>query len=154
MDLTFSVDLTPLDESLDESHLKSLNSAEQRRERINRMKQAKMARTKGTARGSFGAPANPPDEVEDQEMTAHLTEEDKRKREELEKAPMQLEVKDLEKRWTSKGRLYVCEPKEEEDLPEQINWHEKFALCVSAAPHHSDFSRQNLTESTPGHPPI
>ena len=92
-----------------------------------------MARTKQTARRSQTDPnVEPPDEEEQMEMNGHLTEEEKRKREELEQAPMQSELKHLEKRWTKKGRGYICEPKEDEDIPEDnFNWYEKFALCVS-----------------------
>jgi hypothetical protein len=72
------------------------------------------------------------DEEDQQEMNAHLTEEDKRKRAELAQAPMQAELKHLEKRWTKKGKSYITEPKEDEDVPEQSNnWYEKFALCVT-----------------------
>ncbi|OIW30130.1 AAA family ATPase [Coniochaeta ligniaria NRRL 30616] len=88
-----------------------------------------MARTVQRARGTG---EEVPDEEDQQEMTARLTEEDKRKRAELEKAPMQAELKHLEKRWTKKGRGYITEPKEDEDVPEQTtNWYEKFALCVT-----------------------
>lgn len=56
-------------------------------------------------------------------MMGHLTEEDLKKRQELEAAPMQVKLKNLEKRWTKKGRQYTCEPKEEEEnIPEQVNW--------------------------------
>jgi len=91
-----------------------------------------MARTKQTARRAPDDNMDPPDEEEQLEMNGHLTEEDKRKREELEKSPMKAELKNLEKRWTKKGRGYICEPKEDDDVPEEkFNWHEKFALCVS-----------------------
>lgn len=56
-------------------------------------------------------------------MLGHLTEHDLKKRQELETAPMQVELKSLERRWTKKGRQFVCEPKEEdEEIPEQVNW--------------------------------
>lgn len=93
-----------------------------------------MARTKQTARGivSPHIQQNEPDEDDQMEMNALLTEEDKLRRDELEKAPMQAELKHLEKRWTKKGRCYVAEPKEDEDVPEEkVNWYEKFALCVT-----------------------
>jgi len=92
-----------------------------------------MARTKQTAR-RFGAPAHemePPDEEEQLEMNGHLTEEDKLRRAELEEAPMRAELVHLEKRWTKKGRAYICEPKDDDDLPEEkTDWFDKFALCV------------------------
>ncbi|OAQ80029.1 AAA family [Purpureocillium lilacinum] len=76
--------------------------------------------------------SDPPDEEEQQEMNALLTEEDKRRREELEKAPMRAELKHLEKRWTKKGRGYITEPRDDEELPdESFNWYDKFALCVT-----------------------
>ncbi|KAH8880552.1 AAA family ATPase [Thozetella sp. PMI_491] len=92
-----------------------------------------MARTKQTARvhhgGSQGTEIT---DAEDQmEIDAGLTDEAKARRAELEKAPMQAELKHLEKRWTKKGTGYIAEPKEDEDIPDQkINWHEKFVLCV------------------------
>ena len=92
-----------------------------------------MARTKQTARRSGGQSFDePPDEEEQLEITGHLTEEELLQRAELEKAPMQAELKDLEKRWTKKGRGYICEPKDDEDIPEEsTDWFQKFALCVS-----------------------
>ncbi|KAB5531329.1 AAA family ATPase [Coniochaeta sp. 2T2.1] len=88
-----------------------------------------MARTMQTARKSTGQDVL--DDEDKQEVAARLTEEDKRKREELEKAPMQAELKHLEKRWTKKGKGYITEPIDE-DVPEQTtNWYEKFALCIT-----------------------
>lgn len=73
-----------------------------------------------------------PDYEDQAEINAQLTEEDKAKRAELEKAPMQAELKHLEKRWTKKGRAYITEPKDDEEVPEEsTNWYEKFALCVT-----------------------
>lgn len=90
-----------------------------------------MARTKQTARRS-GGDENPPDEEDQQEINGRLTEEDKQRIAELEKLPMQAELKNLEKRWTKKGRGYICEPKDDDDMPEEtINWYEKFALCIT-----------------------
>ncbi|KAL0935666.1 AAA family ATPase [Colletotrichum truncatum] len=91
-----------------------------------------MARTKQSARKSLQHSDEPLDEEDQQEINNALTEEDKKRREELEKAPMQPELKHLEKRWTKKGRAYVTEPKEDEEVPEQkTNWYEKYALCVT-----------------------
>ncbi|KND94606.1 ATPase family AAA domain-containing protein 3B [Tolypocladium ophioglossoides CBS 100239] len=74
----------------------------------------------------------PPDDEEQLEMNGHLTEEDKRRREELEEAPMRAELKHLEKRWTKKGRGYITEPRDDDDLPDpKYNWYDKFALCVT-----------------------
>ncbi|KAF4847908.1 ATPase family AAA domain-containing protein 3B [Colletotrichum siamense] len=89
-----------------------------------------MARTKQTARRS--TQDEPIDEEDQKEINGTLTEEEKKRREELEKAPMQIELKHLEKRWTKKGRAYIAEPKEDEDLPEEkTNWYEKYALCIT-----------------------
>jgi len=73
-----------------------------------------MARTKQTARrggmSSYNRHAvnqGEPDAEEQAEMLGHLTEEDKARRAELEKAPMQAELKYLENRWTKKGRAYI-----------------------------------------------
>ncbi|WQF86867.1 Putative AAA+ ATPase domain, ATPase, AAA-type, core [Colletotrichum destructivum] len=72
------------------------------------------------------------DEEDQQEINRILTEEDKRRREDLEKAPMRVELKHLEKRWTKKGRPFVVEPQEDEDVPEEkVNWYEKYALCIT-----------------------
>ncbi|KAK0716196.1 AAA family ATPase [Lasiosphaeris hirsuta] len=93
-----------------------------------------MARTRQTARRSVPDPDpnGVPDEEEQQEMLGHLTEEEKARRAELEKAPMQAELKHLEKRWTKKGRGYITEPKDDDELPEdKFNWYDKFALCVT-----------------------
>lgn len=94
-----------------------------------------MARTKRTLRGRLNDDDDglgAPDAEEQMEMNGQLTEEERRRRDELEKAPMQAELKHLERRWTKKGRGYITEPKDDEDLPEEkFNWYEKFALCVT-----------------------
>ena len=66
-----------------------------------------------------------------QEINGRLTEEQIRKQKELEKSPMQAELKHLEKRWTKRGQGYIAEPQEEEIEEAKANWYEKFALCVS-----------------------
>ncbi|TDZ16480.1 ATPase family AAA domain-containing protein 3B [Colletotrichum orbiculare MAFF 240422] len=94
-----------------------------------------MARTKQTARKSTHHSRDsdePLDEEDQREIVGSLTEEDKKRREEIEKAPMQPELKHLEKRWTKKGRGYIAEPKEDDDVPEEkTNWYEKYALCIT-----------------------
>ncbi|KAK3373167.1 AAA family ATPase [Lasiosphaeria ovina] len=93
-------------------------------------------------------PSQPPDETEEKEMNAHLTDEDKERIAQLEasETPMLLELKHLEKRWTSKGRMYITEPKEDEELPaNKINWHEKFALCVTR---HYDQQNKHVERTT------
>lgn len=91
-----------------------------------------MARTAQTARRRVVDDNAPPDEEDQQEINGHVTEEDKKRFAELEKLPMQAELKHLEKRWTKKGRSYIAEPKDDDDTPEEfINWYEKFALCIT-----------------------
>lgn len=91
-----------------------------------------MARTKQTACRTTGNQDDVPDEEDQLEMNSRLTEEDKAKRAELEDAPMQAELKHLERRWTKKGRGYITEPKDDEDISnDKTNWYEKFALCVT-----------------------
>ncbi|KXH67804.1 AAA family ATPase [Colletotrichum salicis] len=91
-----------------------------------------MARTRQTAPAPGHCSTDPLDEEDQEEINGVLTEEDKKRRKELEKAPMQIEVKHLEKRWTKKGHPYITEPKEDEDIPEEkINWYEKYALCIT-----------------------
>src|SRR3954471_8741092 len=97
---------------------------------LRKLRPGKMARTAQTARRS--RPDEQPDEEDLQEIMDRLTEEDKKKRAELEKMPMQAELKHLEKRWTKKGRGYITEPKDGDDVPDDaINWYEKFALCIT-----------------------
>ncbi|KLU91079.1 hypothetical protein MAPG_09602 [Magnaporthiopsis poae ATCC 64411] len=99
-----------------------------------------MARTTQAARRS--KPQDEPDsdytgdedEIESQDGETQdedtVSEEEQRRRDELEKAPMRAELKLLEKRWTKKGVGYFCEPQDDEEIPEQkTNWYEKFALC-------------------------
>lgn len=91
-----------------------------------------MARTKQIARKSGYDDDAPPDEEDQQEINGQLTEEDKKRRAELEKMPMQAQLKNLEKRWTKKGRSYIAEPKDDDDAPEElVNWYNKFALCIT-----------------------
>ncbi|GKT64202.1 AAA family ATPase [Colletotrichum tofieldiae] len=91
-----------------------------------------MPRVKQTARKALQSYDEPLDEDDQREINGILTEEARRRREELEKAPMQVELKHLEKRWTKKGHAYITEPREDEDVPEQkVNWYEKYALCVT-----------------------
>ncbi|WYZ44542.1 hypothetical protein EsH8_VII_000978 [Colletotrichum jinshuiense] len=93
-----------------------------------------MARTAGRRRrtGQQLPVDEPLDEEDQQEINDALTEEEKKRREELATAPMQAELKHLEKRWTKKGHGYIAEPKEDEDLPDdKINWYEKYALCIT-----------------------
>ena len=72
---------------------------------------------------------------EDEEINCLLSKEEREKYEDIKKLPMQAELKRLEKRFTSKGTAYIVEPlveeEEEEEIPEQTNWWEKFALCVT-----------------------
>ena len=65
--------------------------------------------------------------------------EQKRKNAELENAPLQAELKHLERRWTRNGKQYITEIKDEH-LPgdNKADWHEKFALCVLRTYNHSN----------------
>ncbi|KAK1750508.1 AAA family ATPase [Echria macrotheca] len=91
-----------------------------------------MARTKQTARSRGTTNDQPEYDDEDRmEMDGRLTEEEKARRSELEAAPMQAELKHLERRWTKKGKGYLTEPKEDDDIPDdKTNWFEKFALTI------------------------
>jgi hypothetical protein len=73
------------------------------------------------------------------ELASIITMEENLRRKQIEKAPMQTELKLLEKRWTKSGISYLIEPQDVDDLlpEEQINWHEKFALCVGYLPMHA-----------------
>ncbi|TLD17033.1 uncharacterized protein PgNI_01494 [Pyricularia grisea] len=74
----------------------------------------------------------PTREQKDQDEADTITEEEKRKREELEKAPMRAELMHLDKRWTKKGKAYFAEPKEDEEIPDQkVNWWSQFALTIT-----------------------
>jgi len=91
-----------------------------------------MPRRKQTARQGPESDNGAPDEEDLQEINGHLTEEEKQRRAELEKLPMQAELQNLEKRWTKKGRAYITEPKDDEDVPDDDNnWYDKFALCIT-----------------------
>lgn len=48
---------------------------------------------------------------------------------EIEKGGMRAEVKHIDRRYTDKGQVYYKETVEEE-IPEQVNWWSKFALCI------------------------
>ncbi|KAJ0160546.1 ATPase family AAA domain-containing protein 3B [Colletotrichum tanaceti] len=115
-----------------------------------------MARTsgKGLGRGSSRYMNNYTlDEDDQREINGILTEEDKRRREELEKAPMRVELKHLEKRWTKKGRPFVVEPQEDEDVPEEkVNWYEKYALCITRLydSQNQHICRTSLEVNSPG----
>lgn len=71
-------------------------------------------------------------EQKGQDEADAVTAEEKRKREELEKAPMRAELMHLDKRWTKKGKAYFAEPKEDEKIPDQqVNWWNQFALTIT-----------------------
>ena len=79
-----------------------------------------MARTKQTARKSAGGGQEVIDNPD-------LTEEQVEKLKELEDAPMQAELKYIDKKWTEQGQIYYSETVEEE-IPDQVNWWSQFAL--------------------------
>ena len=49
---------------------------------------------------------------------------------EIEAAPMQAELKYLDHKWTDKGQSYFIETVDEE-RPEQVNWWQQYALCLT-----------------------
>lgn len=55
--------------------------------------------------------------------------ETKKKHKEIEKGDMRAELAYLDKRFTEQGQAYYAETVEEE-IPEQVNWWTKFALCL------------------------
>ncbi|KAK5655669.1 hypothetical protein OQA88_5602 [Cercophora sp. LCS_1] len=84
-----------------------------------------------TARRSGNSNQDVLDEEDQMEIEAQLTEEDKARRAELEKEPMLAELKHLEKRWTKKGRAYITEPKEDEEIHDEgRNWFQAYSLTV------------------------
>ncbi|KAH9808825.1 P-loop containing nucleoside triphosphate hydrolase protein [Teratosphaeria destructans] len=48
---------------------------------------------------------------------------------EIEEGGMQAQIKYIDKRYTDKGQVYYAETVEE-DIPEQVNWWNKFAICL------------------------
>ncbi|GAB7344915.1 hypothetical protein MBLNU457_3351t1 [Dothideomycetes sp. NU457] len=55
---------------------------------------------------------------------------DRKKQEEIALGSMQTVLKHLDHRWTERGQRYYAETPGE-DLPEQVNWWEKYALCLT-----------------------
>jgi len=55
---------------------------------------------------------------------------DLKKQDEIATGSMQTILKHLDHRWTERGHRYYAETKDE-DLPEQVNWWEKYALCLT-----------------------
>jgi len=82
-----------------------------------------MARTMQTARG---VRSNTDDEVV---SNPDIDGETEAKLKEIEKGDMRAEVKHIDRRFTDKGQVYYKETVEEE-IPEQVNWWSKFALCI------------------------
>ncbi|USW58681.1 Putative histone H3/CENP-A, AAA+ ATPase domain, ATPase, AAA-type, core [Septoria linicola] len=99
-----------------------------------------MARTKQTARKSTGgkAPrkvlangAGRTSRVIDGVVVDNpdLNEEDAQKLKEIEEGEMQAALKYIDKKHTEQGKVYYTETVEEE-VPDQVNWWDKFALCL------------------------
>lgn len=59
----------------------------------------------------------------------NLNNEDAEKLKAIEDGSMRAEVKHIDKRFTDKGQVYYAETVDEE-VPEQVNWWSKFAICV------------------------
>ncbi|KAK0347632.1 hypothetical protein LTR59_006765 [Friedmanniomyces endolithicus] len=97
-----------------------------------------MARTKQTAAMSagsrarrqqrlFGNGAVPEAQVDDSEI--EIDDETKARHKEIEEGEMRAELKFLDKKHTDKGQSYYADTIDE-DVPEQVNWWSKFALCL------------------------
>ncbi|KAK5127414.1 hypothetical protein LTR85_006753 [Meristemomyces frigidus] len=93
-----------------------------------------MARTLQTARKSTGGRAprrhdglasNGDDVVE----APDLDQETEAKLKAIEKGEMRAELKHIDKKYTDKGQAFFAETVEEE-IPEQVNWWSKYALCM------------------------
>ena len=81
-----------------------------------------MARTKQTARRSTGGGAEVVDIPEiDAEMAKKLKD--------IEEGDMQAELKHIDRKYTEKGQVYFAETVDEE-IPDQVNWWSKFAMCL------------------------
>lgn len=98
-----------------------------------------MARTKQLARKSTGGIA-PRKQLTSRTNGLHLEdeansngvemdEETKAKLKEIEEGDMRAELKYLDRKHTDKGQAYYAETVEE-DVPEQVDWWSKFALCM------------------------
>ncbi|KAK0323999.1 hypothetical protein LTR82_005120 [Friedmanniomyces endolithicus] len=96
-----------------------------------------MARTKQTAAVSassrarkqrlFGNGTDPEVQVDDGQI--EIDDETKARRKEIEEGEMRAELKFLDKKHTDKGQSYYADTINEE-VPEQVNWWSKFALCL------------------------
>lgn len=84
-----------------------------------------MARTKQTARRSLGGNVSNGAVVDNPD----LNEEETARLKEIEEGSMQAELKHIDKKFTEQGQTYYAETVEE-DIPEQVNWWSKFALCL------------------------
>jgi hypothetical protein len=58
-----------------------------------------------------------------------IDEDTQAKLKEIEEGGMRAEVKALDRKYTDKGQVYYTETIDEE-IPEQVNWWSKFALCI------------------------
>ncbi|TKA60914.1 hypothetical protein B0A55_12153, partial [Friedmanniomyces simplex] len=93
-----------------------------------RTKQIALKSTGGRApRKQLGNGAVPEVDADDSEM--ELDDETKALHKEIEEGEMRAELKFLDKKHTDKGQTYYAETIEEE-VPEQVNWWSKFALCL------------------------
>ncbi|KAK5171411.1 uncharacterized protein LTR77_004555 [Saxophila tyrrhenica] len=94
-----------------------------------------MARTKQTARKSTGGMPprvnrpNGPGPNGGVIDNPELDEQEAEKLKEIEEGSMRAELKYIDKKFTEQGQTYYAETVEEE-IPEQVNWWSKFALCL------------------------
>lgn len=61
--------------------------------------------------------------------TPEVDVETKKRHKEIEEGDMRPELAYLDKKFTGQGQAYYAETVEEE-IPEQVNWWSKFALCI------------------------
>ncbi|KAK4549945.1 hypothetical protein LTR36_005246 [Oleoguttula mirabilis] len=100
-----------------------------------------MARTKQTARRSAGgrAPRRSDSSLPNGDVVEnpHLDGETDAKLKAIEEGEMRAELKHIDKKFTDKGQAFYAETVEEE-IPEQVNWWSKFALCIVRHMHPSN----------------
>ena len=88
-----------------------------------------MARTKQTTRRSTGHRGLPVAEDGPVVDNPELNDVETEKLKEIEEGSMRAELKHIDKKFTEQGQTYYAETVEE-DIPEQVNWWSKFALCL------------------------
>ncbi|KAF2161566.1 hypothetical protein M409DRAFT_37534 [Zasmidium cellare ATCC 36951] len=91
-----------------------------------------MARTLQTARKSTGGrpPARGAPVDTNVVDIPDMDEATAQKLQEIKEGSMQALVKHIDRKHTEKGQVYFTETTEDEDIPEQVNWWSKFAMCL------------------------